>query len=283
VAIRKRAGDRNELPELLAAILQSQGAVLTRRGSVWEGALPAPLAQSLGTDRVRLVASPAGRAARGAEMDAALTEKILLLGRSQGEVTRLVARIPYPRGAEPLERHWIRLHWRIRYGSDDLPEELLAQHLPIGSSGGLRVPPEIAFRAPTAEESAAVGSPDPELLAAAWMRALRQLESRIRQKLRPHEDRMRRELHREMRSLSVHFRSLIAEERTGRRRRPESREAGRILQLKEDWERKLAAVIRQRVLDTEAKLVAAAFLTVIPEGKGGAGLTRGRRGATLAD
>ena len=80
---------------------------------------------------------------------------------------------------------------------------------------------------------------------------------------------MRRELHREMRQLSVHFRSLIAEERAGRRRRAEDREAGRMLQLKEDWERKLAAAIRQRALDTEARLVAAALLTTVPEGKSG--------------
>ena len=121
------------------------------------------------------------------------------------------------------------------------------------------------------------------LLAAVWMRGLRQLEVRIRHRLRPHEDRMRRELHREMRTLSTHFRSLIAEERTGRRRRPENREAGRILQLKEDWERKLAAVIRQRVLDTEAKLVAAAFLTVVPETRPEGGLTAGRRAGKLTD
>jgi hypothetical protein len=233
---------------------------------VWEATLPAGIAGTLGTDRVRLVAAPAGRAARGAEMDAALTERILLIGRSHGAVTRLVARVPWPKGTPPGPRHWVRLHWRIRYGSDDLPEELLAQHLPVGPTGGLRVPSEGAFRAASEPEAAALGTPDPELLAAAWMKGLRQLETRIRQRLRPHEDRMRRELHREMRTLSVHFRSLIAEERSGRRRHAESQEAGRILQLKEDWERKLASVIRQRVLDTEARLVAAAFLVVAPEG-----------------
>ena len=42
-----------------------------------------------------------------------------------------------------------------------------------------------------------------------------------------------------------------------------------MLQLKEDWERKLAAAIRQRALDTEARLVAAALLTTVPEGKPG--------------
>jgi len=274
MATLKRAGERSVLPELLAAVLESRGATVTKRGSVWEAALPAELTNGLGTDRVRLVAAPAGRAARGAEMDAALTERILLLGRSHGEVTRLVARVAWPKGAPESERHWVRLHWRIRYGSDDLPEELVAQHLPVGPSRGMRVPLESAFRGPTTDEAGALHPPDPELLAAAWMRALRQLEARIRYRLRPHEDRMRRELHREMRALSIHFRSLIAEERSGRRRRMESREAGRILQLKEDWERKLAAVIRQRVLDTEAKLVAAAFLTVLPEARGSKAVVR---------
>jgi len=42
----------------------------------------------------------------------------------------------------------------------------------------------------------------------------------------------------------------------------------RILQLKEDWERKLAAAVRQRALDTEARLVAAALLSVVPESRG---------------
>jgi hypothetical protein len=74
---------------------------------------------------------------------------------------------------------------------------------------------------------------------------------------------MRRDLHREMRTLSVHFRSLIAEERSGRRRNAESRDPARMLQLKEDWERKLAAAVRQRALDTEARLVAVALLTVL--------------------
>jgi len=98
-------------------------------------------------------------------------------------------------------------------------------------------------------------------------RKLRLLESRIRRKLQPHEDRIRRELNREMRTLSIHYRSLIAEERTGRRKRGEGREAGRILQLKEDWERKLSAAVRQRLLDTEARLVAVALLSVVPDGK----------------
>jgi hypothetical protein len=70
-----------------------------------------------------------------------------------------------------------------------------------------------------------------------------------------------------MRTLSIHYRSLIAEERAGRRKRGEGREAGRILQLKEDWERKLSAAVRQRVLDTEARLVAAALLSLVPDGK----------------
>src|SRR5262245_34195704 len=245
-----------ELPELLASILESRGATVVKRGGVWEASLPPDLKQTLGVDRVRLVAAPAGRAARGAEMDAAMTERILLLGRSRGEVTRLVARIPWPKGVPPGERQWVRLHWRIRYGSDELPEELLVQKLPVGPSSGLRPPADGSFRAPEEFELAELAATEPELLAAAWMRGLRQLESRIKKRLRPHEDRMRRELHREMRTLSIHYRSLIAEERQGRRRRTENREAGRILQLKEDWERKLGAAIRQRALDTEARLVA---------------------------
>jgi len=42
-----------------------------------------------------------------------------------------------------------------------------------------------------------------------------------------------------------------------------------MLQLKEDWERKLAAAIRQRALDTEARLVAAALLAAVTEAKAG--------------
>jgi hypothetical protein len=268
MATRKRPDTRSELPEILAAILEARGATVAKRGSVWEASLPSSLEKSLGTDRVRLVAAPAGRAARGAEMDAAMTERILLLGRSHGGVTRLLARIPAAKGSPLRERQWVRLHWRIRYGSDDLADELLVQRLPVGSAGGMRAPPDRGFRAPTPEETVTLAAPDPELLAAAWIRGLRQLESRIRLKLRPHEDRMRRELHREMRTLSIHFRSLIAEERSGRRRRVEAREAGRILQLKEDWERKLAAAVRQRALDTEARLVAAALLSVVSESRG---------------
>jgi hypothetical protein len=267
MATRKRRDGRSELPEILASILESRGATVAKRGTVWEASIPADLERGLGVDRVRLVAAPSGRAARGAEMDAAMTERILLLGRSHGEVTRLVASVPWPKGPKPEPRQWVRLHWRIRYGTDDLAEELLVQRLPIGPSPGMGAPADRLLRQPTPEEAAALAPPDPKLLAAAWVRGLRQLESRIRQRLRPHEDRMRRELHREMRTLSTHFRSLIAEERTGRRRREEGREAGRILQLKEDWERKLAAAIRQRALDTEARLVAAALLVAIPEAR----------------
>jgi hypothetical protein len=262
-AVRRPAADRSELVEILAAILESRGATIAKRGTVWEAAVPATLSRALGAERVRLVAAPAGRAARGAEMDAAMTERILLLGRSQGEVTRLVSRVPWPRGVTGEERQWVRLHWRIRYGSDDLAEELLVQRIPVGATDGIRLPPDAAFGAATAEEQAKLTSTDPELLATAWLRGLRQLESRIRRRLRPHEDRMRRDLHREMRTLSVHFRSLIAEERSGRRRNAESRDPARMLQLKEDWERKLAAAVRQRALDTEARLVAVALLTVL--------------------
>jgi len=282
------ARERVELPELLAAILAQRGADVTRRGNVVvEATLPGPLAKDLGTERVRFVASPAGRAARGAETDAALTERILLIGRSMGSVTRVVARLPQakpstsakpgtsakPTGAgkrkgdlgdvAPIHL-WVRLHWRIRYGSDDLPEELLAQTLPIGTTGGARAPRDAVLREPTADEAGTLAAPDPERLTRAWHRALRQLELRIRTRLRPHEDRVRRELHREMRTLSVHFRSLIAEERAGRRRRAEDGEAGRMLQLKEDWERKLAAAVRQRAFDTEARLVAASLIYLLP-------------------
>lgn len=262
---RSRRGERSELPEILAAILESRGATVGKHGTVWEASLPPDLAGVLGTESVRLVAAPAGRAARGAEMDAGLTERILLLGRSRGEVVRLVAHTASrsARGGAVV-RTWVRLHWRIRYGIDELPEELLVQRLPVGPTGGVLAPPDTAFGPYSDEE---LPHPDPELLAGAWMRGLRLLELRIRRKLQPHEDRMRRELNREMRTLSIHYRSLIAEERTGRRKRGEGREAGRILQLKEDWERKLSAAVRQRVLDTEAKLVAVALLSVVPDGK----------------
>ena len=38
-----------------------------------------------------------------------------------------------------------------------------------------------------------------------------------------------------------------------------------MLQLKEDWERKLVAVIRQRAFEAEATLVAAALLVALQE------------------
>ena len=262
---RNAAGRRRaELPEILAAILESRGAAVSRNGMIWEVELTAELQGSLGTDRVRLVAAPAGRAARGAEMDAAMTERILLLGRSRGLTSLLIAPIPWPRGVSAQPRSWARLHWRIRYWSDEVPEELLTQELPLGESGGMRAPRESSLRPPTEEELRHLPKPDAGQLSATWTRALRLLEGRIRRKLRPHEDQARRELHREMRTLSSHYRSLIAEERAGRARRSEDREAGRMLQLKEDWERKLAAVIRQRAFDSEATLVATALLYAIP-------------------
>jgi hypothetical protein len=275
----RRGPGRSELPEILAAILEAQGASVQRRGSAWEAELPAALERELGTARVRILASPAGRAARGAENDAAATERILHLGRSRGAVTRLVAEIPAGKGGAGEARHWARLHWRIRYGIDDVGEELLTQTMPIGGRAvGVR-PLDAAFREPSPEEQARLVAPDPEALASTWMRALRLLESRIRLRMKPHEDKMRRELHREMRQLSVHFRSLIAEERSGRRRRAEEREAGRMLQLKEDWERKLAAAVRQRALDTEARLVAVALLSAVPVAKPPRGAGDGPRRA----
>jgi hypothetical protein len=261
---RKPDRRRAELPELLASILESRGASVARNGMIWEAALNGELQATLGVGKVRLVAAPAGRAARGAEMDAAMTERILLLGRSNGQVTFLVAPTPWPRGVSTEPRVWARLHWRIRYGSDEIPEELLVQELPLGSPGGMRVPRESLLRAPTASELQLLPRPDPESLDATWTRALRLLEGRARRKLRPYEDRARRELHRDMRTLSSHYRSLIAEERAGRARRSEDREAGRMLQLKEDWERKLVQVIRQRAFETEATLVAAALLYAVP-------------------
>jgi hypothetical protein len=194
-----------------------------------------------------------------------MTERILLLGRSHGQVTLLVAPSPWPNGVKREPRIWVRLHWRIRYGSDEIPEELLVQELPIGSPGGIRAPRDSSLRTATADDLDQLPRPETDALAATWTRALRLLEGRARRKLRPHEDRARRELHREMRTLSSHYRSLIAEERAGRTRRPEDREAGRMLQLKEDWERKLVQVIRQRAFETEATLVAAALLYAVPE------------------
>ncbi len=263
---RNRADRRRaDLPEILASVLEARGATVHRNGMIWDASLTPELESSLGVDRVRLVAAPAGRAARGAEMDAAMTERILLLGRSHGQVARLVAPMPWPKGADPTPRIWARLHWRIRYGSDEIPEELLVQELPVGSTGGMRVPRESLLRPATSEERERLPAPDAKALDATWTRALRLLEGRARRKLRPHEDRARRELHREMRTLSSHYRSLIAEERAGRARRPEDREAGRMLQLKEDWERKLVQVIRQRAFETEATLVAAALLYGVPD------------------
>ena len=274
---------RSELPEILAAILESQGATVARTGMIWEASLPPDLEAALGMDRVRLVAAPAGRAARGAEMDAAVTERILLLGRSVGQTAILISPIPWARGVPPPPRLWARLHWRIRYGSDEIPEELLTQDLPLLATGGLRAPRDATLRAPTGEELASLPKPGPDQMEATWHRALRLLESRIRRKLRPYEDRARRELHREMRTLSSHYRSLIAEERAGRSRRPENREAGRMLQLKEDWERKLAQVVRQRALETEASLAAAALVYLVPEGREPVRLTDRRGRGKLLD
>lgn len=247
---------RDHLPDLLATILEARGAQVSRSGVVWEAALPPELRQSLGVDRVRFAAS-AGRAARGAELDAALTERILLLGRSHGQVVRLVAPgAATPGAATPA---WVVFHWRVRYGTDEIPEDLQVQAMPL-TAGAPRLGPALALRAPTPEEAGRLSTPDPDALRRAWGRALRLLENRIRRRVRPQEERERRELHREMRTLSTHYRSLIAEERAGRARRPDDREADRMLELKDDWERKLAAMIRRRQMDAEATLVAAAVV-----------------------
>jgi len=250
-----RGARRDHLPDLLATILESRGATVTRDGVEWEAALPPELRQQLGVERVRF-ASVAGRAARGAETDVAVTERILLVGRSHGQAARFV--LPGAAGGP-----WIQLHWRVRFGTDEVPEELHTQTLPLHGGGG-RAPSGGGLRAPTEEEAAALPPPDEESLARVWTRALRLLEGRIRRRLRPHEERERRELHREMRSLSTHYRSLIAEERAGRARRAENREADRMLELKEDWERKLSAMIRRRQTEAEAALIAVAILHAIP-------------------
>jgi hypothetical protein len=187
---------RAELPEILASVLEARGAAVSRDGMIWEAALSGELQSALGVERVRLVAAPAGRAARGAEMDAAMTERILLLGRSHGQVAQLVAPMPRPKGTASGVRIWVRLHWRLRYGSDEIPEELLVQELPIGNTGGGPAPKESLLRPPTPQESERLPRPDPGALEATWTRALRLLEGRARRKLRPHEDRARRELHR---------------------------------------------------------------------------------------
>jgi len=167
---------RSELPELLASVLEARGATVARDGMVWDAALTPELQSALGVERVRLVAAPAGRAARGAEMDAAMTERILLLGRSHGQVTHFVAATPWPRGASPEPRVWVRLHWRIRYGSDEIPEELLVQELPIGNGSGMRAPKDSALRPATPDEASRLPRPEPDALAATWTRAIRLLE-----------------------------------------------------------------------------------------------------------
>jgi hypothetical protein len=256
---RGRGARREHLPDLLATILESRGATVTRDGIVWEAALPPELRQQLGVERVR-IAPVAGRAARGSGTDVAVTERILLVGRSHGQAARFV--VP---GA-PRET-WIRLHWRVRFGTDEIPEELHTQTLPLHGGSG-RLPVDAELRAPTEAEAAGLAPPNEESLARVWGRALRLLENRSRRRLRPHEERERRELHREMRTLSAHYRSLIAEERAGRTRRAEDREADRMLELKEDWERKLSAMIRRRQTEVEAVLIAVAAIHVLP------GLTR---------
>jgi hypothetical protein len=253
MSARKPGRRRDHLPDLLATILESRGAQVVRDGPVWEAALTPELRRGLGVERVRFAAST-GRAARGAELDAALTERILLLGRSHGQVVRLVAPgAATPGGGLPA---WVVFHWRVRYGSDEIPEDLQVQAMPL-TSGAPRLGSACPLRAPTPEEAVRLPVPDPDALRRAWGRALRLLENRIRRRVRPQEERERRELHREMRTLSTHYRSLIAEERAGRSRRPEDREADRMLELKEDWERKLAAMIRRRQMEAEATLVAA--------------------------
>lgn len=257
-----RRARKDHLPDLLATILELRGATVKRDGTLWEAALPTELRQQLGVERVR-IAPTAGRAARGSDTDAAVTERILLVGRSHGQVARFVV-------AGTGGGTWIRLTWRVRFGTDELPDELHVQTLPLRGSGS-RLPADAKLRAPTEGEAATLTPPDEEALARIWARALRLLENRIRRRLKPHEERERRELHREMRTLSAHYRSLIAEERAGRTRRAEDREADRMLELKEDWERKLSAMIRRRQTEVEATLIAVAAIHVLPDLTGGRG------------
>jgi hypothetical protein len=125
--------------------------------------LPPDLAASLGVERVRFAATP-GRAARGSEVDAAMTERILLLGRSRGQVTHLVA--PVASAANPPPQ-WIRFHWRVRFGSDELPEELYSQVLPVGRGAG-PAPAGHALRPISVEDAARLPGPDPLELEQAW-------------------------------------------------------------------------------------------------------------------
>lgn len=250
----RRGSRRDHLPDLITAILEARGATVTRDGAAWEAVLPADLRRQLGVERVRGNAA-AGRAARGTETDVAVAERILLVGRSHGQAARFV--LP---GADG--KTWVELHWRVRFGTDEVPEELVSQTLPL--RGGAPPPRGAEPRAPDAEEAAKLEPPDEADLARVWARAIRLLEGRIRRRLKPHEERERRELHREMRTLSTHYRSLIAEERAGRTRRAEDREADRMLELKEDWERKLSAMIRRRQTEAEGKLIAVALVYGVP-------------------
>ena len=39
---RNRRGERSELPEILASILEARGATIAKQGTVWEASLPEP-------------------------------------------------------------------------------------------------------------------------------------------------------------------------------------------------------------------------------------------------
>src|SRR5258708_38241449 len=97
---------RAELPEILATVLEARGATVARDGMIWEAELTPELRGSLGVERVRLVASPAGRAARGGGVGAAKTERILLPGPGHGPGRRPGARVPGPPKAAPGARVW---------------------------------------------------------------------------------------------------------------------------------------------------------------------------------
>src|SRR4029079_13304491 len=99
------------------------------------------------------------------------------------------------------------------YGSDEIPEELLMQELPIAATSGMRAPKDSALRTATPEESERLPRPDPAPLESTWVRALRLLEGRARRKLRPHEDRARRAPHHAQRTISSRCPSSPAHER----------------------------------------------------------------------
>src|SRR5206468_10560901 len=101
-----RSGDRRraELPEILAAILEARGAVVSRNGMIWEAALTPDLEGSLGVDRVRLVAAPRGAPRAGPEWDPGRPGGSPLRGGPPGRVPSWVPRHPGPKGGRRLPK-----------------------------------------------------------------------------------------------------------------------------------------------------------------------------------